>query len=195
MGAKKKQTKQTKRAPVAVAADDGADNALLDAMIAANLQAAAAAEEEFVMAGLDLIAPGQFAREAFPGLASSCAMCGRAAAALPCSQCKLRLSAAEGSNTGVADPRQAGLLLTRLRLAVGRYCGKECQQAAWRLCHKRTRGAKTPTPTPPKLARAGSVAVVEVLHEFGRGCASLTDLCLLRLSMSITKEGRRYRLP
>ena len=106
MGAKKKQAKQTKRAPVAVAADDGADDALLDAMIAANLQAAAAAEEEFVMAGLDLIAPGQFAREAFPGLASSCAMCGRAAAALPCTHCKLRLYATEGSNTGVADPRQ-----------------------------------------------------------------------------------------
>ena len=42
MGAKKKQTKQTRqvsRAPV-VAADDAADDALLDAMIAANLQAA-----------------------------------------------------------------------------------------------------------------------------------------------------------
>ena len=143
MGAKKKQTKQTRqvsRAPV-VAADDAADDALLDAMIAANLQAAAAAEEELVMAGLDLIAPGQFAREAFPGLASSCAMCGQAAAALPCSHCKLRL-----------------------------YCGKECQQAAWRLCHKRTCGAKTPTPTPSKLARAGSEAVVDALQEFGGGC-------------------------
>jgi len=95
MGAKKKQAK---RAPVAVVTDD--DDALLDAMIAANLQAAAAAEEESLMAGLDLIAPGQFAREEFPGLASSCAMCGQAAAALPCAHCKLRL-----------------------------YCGKACQQA------------------------------------------------------------------
>ena len=51
-----------------------------------------------------------------------------------------------------------------------------------------------PTPMPPRLARAGSAAVVDILLEFGRGCASLTDLCLLRLSMSITKEGRRHRL-
>ena len=160
MGAKKKQAK---RAPVAVVTED--DDALLDAMIAANLQAAAAAEEESLMAGLDLIAPGQFAREEFPGLASSCTMCGQAAAALPCAHCKLRL-----------------------------YCGKACQQAAWRMCHKRTCDARTPTPTPPRLARAGSAAVVDILLEFGRGCAPLTDLCLLRLSMSVTKEGRRHRL-
>ena len=117
------------------------------------------------MAGVDLIAPGLFAREEFPGLASSCAMCGQAAAALPCAHCKLRL-----------------------------YCGKACQQAAWRMCHKRTCDARTPTPTPPRLARAGSAAVVDILLEFGRGCAPLTDLCLLRLSMSVTKEGRRHRL-
>ena len=160
MGGKKKSKKL---APVAVATDDAADNALLDALIAANLQAAAARDDESLMARIDLIAPGQFAREEFPGLKSSCAMCGRAAAALPCAQCKLRL-----------------------------YCGKECQQAAWKLCHKTTCGG--PWPTPPTLARAGSAAVVDWLHEFGCSCASLTDLCLLRLSMSITKEGRRHRL-
>lgn len=73
-----------------------------------------------------------------------------------------------------------------------RYCSSNCQKAAWKLQHKVTCGQ--PWPTPPKLARADLQSVVAVLREFGQANAYLADLCLLRLSMAISKEGRRIRL-
>jgi hypothetical protein len=74
-----------------------------------------------------------------------------------------------------------------------RYCCIECQRAGWKQMHKVSCGS--PLPTPQRIARAADLReVVSVLHEFGRANAALADLCLLRLAMSLSKEGRKLRL-
>ena len=135
---------------------DIADDELLDAAIAANLKAASMVE-------LELIAPGQFAEEEFPGLKSSCALCGVHSTDTPCTSCN-----------------------------AARYCSIECRKTAWKLQHKTSCGQ--PWPTPLRLARSDLPEVVDVLREFGRANAPLADLCLLRLSMSLSKEGKKLRL-
>lgn len=49
-------------------------------------------------------------------------------------------------------------------------------------------------PTPPVIARADLPEVARILREFGRASAPLADLCLLRLTMTLSKEGKKLRL-
>eukprot|EP00966_Prymnesium_polylepis_P079726 1847594-Prymnesium_polylepis.1 len=69
------------------------------------------------LAELDVIAPGQFAEDEFPGLSTLCAYCGGAPAESRCAGCKQQ-----------------------------RYCSSDCQRAGWKLVHKASCGAPLPTP-------------------------------------------------
>lgn len=70
-----------------------------------------------------------------------------------------------------------------------RYCGRECQVAAWKqpCAHKLSCGHRLPTRR--AISKGTVVEVATILHEFGRADAGLAEACVARLAVLLAQSA------